>query len=246
MGWRKILCATAAAAILPVAPAQAEERVLLDSEIIARLPIESPLGDADPAPGVWTYQTFDPKKVPAPTRYEIGEDEGGRFLRATSDGGASLFFLKFAEPVNLEETPFLIFDWRIDEAPTAGPEESTKEGDDFAFRIYLSRGGWTSSKTLNIVRSRALAVGETWPSPYGLYDNFLHKVRMRSFAAADGDDGQWRRASVNVAEWWRDIFGSDPVIEGVGFMADSDNAGGRVVTRFREIKLATTPEHAGI
>lgn len=226
---------------MPLAPAQAKERVLLDSEIIAGLPIDRPLGDDDPAPGEWTYQTFDPKKVPAQTRYEIDEDENGAFLRATSEGGASLFFLRFAEPVDLEETPFLIFDWRIDEAPTAGPEESSKEGDDFAFRIYLARGGWGSSKTLNIVRSRALALGETWPSPYGLYDNFLHKVRMRSFAVGDGD-GQWRRATVNVAEWWRDIFGSAPVIEGVGFMADSDNAGGRVVARFREIKLAAKPD----
>ncbi len=218
-------------------PLGAAERVLLNSQIIADLPIERPQSLDELVSGKWGYAIFDPRKVSTPTRYEIISDQGGYALQATAVGGASFFYLKFEEPLDLSATPFLVFDWRVDESPTRGPPEDTRDGDDFAFRIYLSAGGKLSSKTLNLVRAREKAIGVLWPSPYKRYNNFLHRVQIRAFANADAENGVWHRQTINVAAWWREIFATDPIIDGIGLMADSDNAGGRVVARFREIKL---------
>ena len=220
-------------------PAAAQDLILLNSQIIADLPIDRPLGeDEEKEPGKWSYLIFDPDEVPAPVRYEIVEDrEKGRVLRASAEGGASLFYMLFKDPINLDDTPFLTFDWRIDEAPASGPDETEKSGDDFAFRIYLLSGGFFSSNTLNLVRAREKSVGSTWDSPYAI---FLHKVKMHTFANAEQPIGKWRRETINVADLWRKTFDDDPQVHSVGFMADSDNAGGKVVAFFREIKLSGT------
>ncbi len=223
-------------------PLGAAERVLLDSQIIANLPIDRPQSLDEIARGKWGYAIFDPDKVPAPTRYEIVPDQGRHALQATAMGGASFFYLKFETPLDLSATPFLIFDWRVDESPTNGPPEDSRDGDDFAFRIYLSAGGKLSSRTLNLVRAREKAVGALWPSPYKRYNNFLHRVQIRAFANADAENGIWHRQAINVAAWWREIFATDPIIDGIGLMADSDNAGGKVVARFRKIKLAESAD----
>lgn len=223
-------------------PLGASERVLLNSQIIAELPIDHPQSLDEIAPEKWGYAVFDPEKVPAPTRYEIVSDQSGHALQATAVDSASFFYLKFEAPLDLSITPFLIFDWRVDESPINGPPEDIRDGDDFAFRIYLSAGGKLRSKTLNLVRAREKAVGALWPSPYRRYNNFLHRVQIRAFANADAENGIWHRQAINVAAWWREIFATDPIIDGIGLMADSDNAGGTVVARFREIKLTESAD----
>ena len=208
-------------------PLGATERVLLDSQIIANLPIDHPQLINEIVHGKWSYAIFDPEKVPVPTRYEIVSDQGRHALQATAVGGASFFYLKFEAPLDLNAATFLIFDWRIDESPIHGPPEDTKDGDDFAFRIYLSAGGKLRSKMLNLVRAREKAVGTLWPSPYKRYNNFLRRVQIRAFVNADTENDIWHRQAVNVATWWREIFATDPII-----------VGGVEVARFREIKLA--------
>lgn len=228
------------------------EHILLDAQRIAQLPVGRPQPIEQIARGQWGYVEFDPDKIATPAQYEIvpddfnsdesGDDESSYALKVTAINGASLFFLRFESPIDLRETPVLTFDWRVDRAPTAGPPEDTKDGDDFAFRIYLTRGGKVRSQTLNLVRARDKPIGATWPSPYKLYDNFFHKVRMRAFANATSPNGVWRTQQLNIAQTWREVFATAPVIDGVGFMADSDNAGGAVVARFRRIRLSAGAE----
>ena len=213
------------------------ERVLLDSTRIAALPIGQPQAIADIRPGHWGYAEFNRKKIARPTQYEIIADADGYALRAVADGGASLFYLRFAEPIDLRDTPLLEFDWRVDAAPRNGPPEDDKRGDDFAFRLYLFAGNQLHSKTLNLVRARDKAVGATWPSPYRRYNNPLHQVRMRAFANANASNGVWRRETIDVDKTWREIFTGQPLVDGIGLMTDSDNAGGKMIAQFRLIKL---------
>ncbi|MBE8158200.1 MAG: DUF3047 domain-containing protein [Betaproteobacteria bacterium] len=72
----------------------------------------------------WEYQSFDGI---AETHYRIAEDAelGGAALFAESQKGASGYILK--TPLDLQKTPWLHFQWRIDEAG-GGFDERKKNG----------------------------------------------------------------------------------------------------------------------
>ncbi len=61
-------------------PLGATERVLLDSQIIANLPIDRPQSLDEIAHGKWGYAIFDPEKVPVSTRYKIVSDQSRQCL----------------------------------------------------------------------------------------------------------------------------------------------------------------------
>ena len=172
----------------------------------------------------WEYHSFDGI---AETTYRPAPDPelGGAALFAESRGGASGYILK--TPLSLQKTPWLHFQWRVDEAG-GGFDERKKNGDDFAFRIYFAARSGLTYKSLSLVRAQA-AAGESWKSPHAKWFNDLRVVAVVGGGAARGE---WQTASVNLEKLWREQFGEDaPVLGLAGIMTDGDSAG--VIMRAR-------------
>lgn len=183
----------------------------------------------------WEYQSFD--DIPQ-TDYQVLKDDsldGKNVVFANSQMGASGYIRKVQ--INLETTPWLHFQWRIDE--TGGKfDEQTKDGDDFAFRIYFAARDGVRYKSLSLVRAQAQQ-GTTWKSPYAKWFNDL-----RIYAVIGGDEpsGQWQSVSVNLSMLWKELFQDEPpVLELVGFMTDADSSASSMNARYGDIILTDSP-----
>ena len=88
----------------------------------------------------WETKSFDGE-----TQYSFTRLDNVSVLRADSDGSASGLFKE--QRIDLQETPFLNWHWRI-ENRLGKLDEQSKTGDDYAARIYVVvSGGWAFWKT---------------------------------------------------------------------------------------------------
>ena len=100
------------------------------------------------------------------TKYSLGSNENGQFLRAEAKGTASGLGQKVK--IDLNKTPFINITWKI-EKDLKGIDEKTKKGHDFAARVFVvKKTGLTplSNKAVNYVFSSNNSVNEFWRSPY--------------------------------------------------------------------------------
>ncbi|MGD8498263.1 MAG: DUF3047 domain-containing protein [Chromatiales bacterium] len=164
------------------------------------------------------------------TRYEIVEADQRKAVSAHSRASAS--GLTRLIDVDLTQTPYLNWSWRVDTAPH-GLAERTREGDDYAARVYvLDAGGFPllPDRTLNYVWSGSQIAGSSWVSAY------TDKVWMVAMRGPEDDRGVWHQEKRNVREDFRRLFGKEVnSIEGVAIMTDTDNSGQEARALYGEI-----------
>ena len=162
----------------------------------------------------------------------IAGDESGHRLGALSARSAS----------DLEKTPYLHWDWRIDKS-IAGFDERTKEGDDYSARIYVVRSHpifrW-KTRAVNYVWAGSQDQGETWPSAY---TDASHNVALRS---GDTQAGQWVSEWRDVRADFQSLLGENArSVDGVAIMTDTDNTGSEAVGWYRNVFFSSEPGEAG-
>jgi hypothetical protein len=181
--------------------------------------------------GAWETRSFE-----GSTHYREVTLDGERVLRATSRGTASLLYRR--TEVDLTETPYMVWTWRVDARPT-GHDERTKAGDDFPARVYAaSSEGWglLGLEAVNYVWSHSEPKGASWTSPHS------NDSRIVVVAPARAETGEWRREVRNVRRDFQRLFGHDVrTLDGVGVMADTDDTGGRSSAFFGEIYFTDSP-----
>ena len=154
----------------------------------------------------------------------------GRILRASTQGQASGLFKEVA--INLDETPFLNWSWQVNTL-FKGNDERSKEGDDYAARIYvLVSGGvfFWNTKAINYVWSSNQAVGSEWPNAY------TSNAKMLAVQSGDIKTGQWVNERRNIREDFKKLFGDDVTqIDAVAVMIDGDNTGQSATSYFGDI-----------
>jgi hypothetical protein len=163
----------------------------------------------------WTSRSFVGK-----TRYELTGDAGRRVLHARSSASASGLYRTVR--VNLAETPYLHWSWRIGR-PLDIDDERQKRGDDFQARVYVvfARGPllWRT-RAINYVWSSQQPANAMWPNPFTA-NAWMIAVRSGP-AVAEKSVSESR----NVLEDYRRVFGEEPgAVSAVALMSDSDNSG---------------------
>lgn len=145
-----------------------------------------------------------------------------RVLQAEADASASGLFKEVE--VDLRATPFLNWEWMLQEA-LPPLQETTKAGDDYGARIYVVvKGGLLFWKTraLNYVWSSSQPKESIWPNAFAGKNAMLLAVR----SAEDGTN-RWYREKRNVYQELKKIFGEEiRSIDAIAIMTDSDNSGG--------------------
>lgn len=163
---------------------------------------------------------WEPKSFKGDTRYRLTKDIGGEtVLEAVSEATAS--GLVYERKIDVTKTPILIWRWRI-ERPVNPPDELSKEGDDFAVRVYfLAPGaGWLSfPDSVVYVWASKQPEGSAWPNPY------TKKAHMVAVDSGAKHAGQWRTHRRNMREDFRRYFGRDITgITHIAIMTDTDNS----------------------
>lgn len=165
--------------------------------------------------GLWESESFSGE-----TRYTIDQQEGRKVLRADANASAS-GLVKKAE-IDLNATPYLHWDWKVD-ASLPGLNERSKPGDDYAARVYVVVSGgafFWKTRTLVYVWSGSEPVGTSWKNAYT--GNARH-IALRS---GNADAGDWVSEKRNVRVDFKNVFGDDiEKLDAVAIMTDTDNSG---------------------
>lgn len=178
---------------------------------------------------------WEVKKFHGETRYRLVELDGRKVLQAISRQGASGLVKK--QRIDLRVTPFLNWQWRIENRLGPLPEQQ-KTGDDYAARVYvIVSGGWAFWRTraINYVWSGGSEKGAVWENAFAGRNAVM--IALRS---AQDPVAAWRREKRNVREDLQKRYGKDfHFIDAVALMTDTDNAGGQATAYYGDIYFSS-------
>jgi hypothetical protein len=174
---------------------------------------------------------WEQKSFKGETRYQIQILGSVTVLKADShDAGSGLFK---EQRIDLEQTPFLNWSWRIANRLT-GLNEQSKTGDDYAARIYvLVKGGlaFWQTKAINYVWAGNTAKDTIWPNAFAGDHAMMVAVRGQ-----EAPVNEWQSEKRNVGADLKKLFGEDiRTIDAVALMTDTDNSHGQVSAFYGDI-----------
>ena len=179
--------------------------------------------------GAWNVRAFDGR-----TDYRRVSTEAGTVLEAVSEDSASALYRE--RSVDVADTPWLVWSWRIERLPTGTAPETERAGDDYGARIYVVREGLfgrLSATALNYVRARHQPTDTPWPNAY-----VGRRAMMWAVDSGPEADGEWHRFTRNLRADWRAAFGEDlDRIDGVALMTDTDDTDSRARAFYGRIRF---------
>ena len=177
---------------------------------------------------------WESKSFVGDTAYSVEFDKplNQPVIRAESNKTASGLF--YEKRIDLNKTPYLSWSWRVEKFPTLD-NEKTKNGDDYAARIYVVvKDGWTilGTKAVNYVWSQQSATETAWPNPFA-----GDKAMMLAVQTGD-NEGKWTTEKRNIKEDLKRLFGKEfRYIDGIAIMTDTDNSMSSAVSYYSGLKL---------
>lgn len=176
----------------------------------------------------WKEQTiFNTRK----TIYAFVQDNGKSVLMAKSNNSAS--GLLYKTDLDPKFYSIIKWSWKIDHTVKKG-DERTKEGHDFAARLYVvfPRGFFSRTRAIEYVWGNVLHKGETLRSPYS------KNADMIVLDAGEEQAGTWIFHQRNIYEDYRNSFGEEPPrIGAIAIMTDSDNTHETAVGYYGDITI---------
>lgn len=174
----------------------------------------------------WEHKSFKGE-----TRYRLQTLDGVAALKADSQAAASGLFKE--QRIDLEQTPFLNWSWRMTNRLT-GLNEQSKAGDDYSARIYVVvKGGlaFWQTKALNYVWASNTAKNSVWPNAFA-----GDHAMMLALRGPEAALNVWHNEKRNVKADWQKLFGENiRAIDAVALMTDTDNNGGQVSAFYGDI-----------
>jgi hypothetical protein len=183
---------------------------------------------------------WKPKVFEGETSYSLVSEGERRVLKAESRKAASGLYKEVK--LDPRKFPVLRWSWKI-EGTIPNGNERTKEGDDYAARVYIvfPRTLFWKTKAINYIWANRLPKGDSLPNA------FTSNAMMVAVESGDGKIGTWVNEERNVYEDYRTLFGEDPpAIGAVAVMTDTDNTGGAAVAYYGDITLQALPTRPAI
>lgn len=205
-------------------------------------------------PEPWRVQQLDERI--APTRYTLKTWDGVVAVEAVAE--RSMALLGRPLDIDLEATPHLCWLWRVD-APLVSADMTTKAGDDYAARVYLSFRvapealGYGIRAKLALARSiygdqvPDAALNYVWDNrqPVGtlMANAYTDRTRMVVLRSGAGDAGDWVMERRDVASDFKRAFGDLPAkLTGLALASDTDNTGERARAGFAAFRFVSREE----
>ena len=201
--------------ILPALPAAAEEIA------VSRFATEGLKG--------WESKSFKGN-----TEYTIVQEDGRTVLKAHAKSAASGISKKLK--FNSVTHRYLKWSWKIDRIIAQG-NEKTKQGDDYAARVYVVFPGrfFWQMRALNYIWANKLPKGEFVPNA------FTSNAMLLAVESGPSKAGQWVTETQDILADYRRVFGEDPPEAGaIAIMTDTDNTGAEATAWYGDITLSTT------
>ena len=183
------------------------------------------------------FETLEVRKVRGSngkTKYSLGMNENGSFLRAEAKGTASGLGKKVK--IDLNKTPFINITWKI-EKDLKGIDEKSKKGHDFAARVFVvKKTGLTplSNKAVNYVFSSNNSTNEFWRSPYT-------KSSIDYVISTTKDNlNEWVTVKANVKEHFKKLHDLNvEELTGLAIMTDTDQTDIKAISYYQNIYFSS-------
>lgn len=204
-----------------------------------------------PPPPPWQVIQLQ-KKITA-TRYRIIEWDGVMAIEARADKSMSLF----ARPLNidLKKTPVLCWRWRID-APLVNANMETKEGDDYAARVYLAftlpADQLSFSTHLKLTLARSIygdlvpdaAINYVWDNHHPIGSQqpnaYTDRTRMIVIQSGGANAGRWISERRDILNDAIAAFNSTRIqLTLIAVATDTDNTGEQAHAGFADLHFLT-------
>jgi len=164
---------------------------------------------------------------------EKDDKEGISYLRMEADKASGSLVTRI-DNIDLEDTPFLKWRWRVKTLP-GGADGRDKKRDDQAIGIYVGSGSLLNNKS----------VSYRWDTdtPRGAEGNCLYgggTVKVKWFTlrnAKDAEGGKWITEERNVAEDFRNAWGFYPEKVYLSVSCNSQYTGTKAVADLAWIEL---------
>jgi len=174
----------------------------------------------------WERKDFKGK-----TQYTVVEMSGNHCLKAESHAAASGLIHKIQ--YDLKDYPFLTWRWRVENVLDKG-DARTREGDDYAARLYVIFPHWIPmlTRSINYIWANKLPQGERTPNPY------YSKAMMIAVESGPLKCGRWVSERRDVYEDYRKCFGeAPPQVGAIAIMTDTDNTGESATAYYDDIRI---------
>ena len=183
------------------------------------------------------FETLEVRKVRGSngkTKYSLGRNENGGFLRAEAMGTASGLGKKVK--IDLNKTPFINITWKI-EKDLKGIDEKSKKGHDYAARVFVvKKTGLTplSNKAVNYVFSSNNSINEFWRSPYT-------KSSIDYVLSTTKDNlNEWVTVKANVKEHFKKLHDLNvEELTGIAIMTDTDQTDIKTISYYQNIYFSS-------
>ena len=183
------------------------------------------------------FETLEVRKVRGSngkTKYSLGMNENGSFLRAEAKGTASGLGKKVK--IDLNNTPFINITWKI-EKDLKGIDEKSKKGHDYAARVFVvKKTGLTplSNKAVNYVFSSNNSTNEFWRSPYT-------KSSIDYVLSTTKDNlNEWVTVKANVKEHFKKLHDLNvEELTGIAIMTDTDQTDIKTISYYQNIYFSS-------
>ena len=178
--------------------------------------------------------TLKEKKVKGKTKWKLGTNANGNFIRAEAEGTASGLGKELKIDLNI--TPYINITWKV-EKDLEGIDELSKKGHDYAARVFvIKKTGATalSNRAVNYVFSSNNDIGKNWHSPYTKksIDYVLSNTKKNS--------NEWVTVKANVKEHFKSLHNLDvDEINGVAIMTDTDNSKLKAISYYQDIYFSS-------
>lgn len=177
---------------------------------------------------------WETKSFKGTTEYRIVQEDGRTVLKAHAKGAASGISKKLSfDPRTYR---YLRWSWKVADTIAAG-NERTKQGDDYAARVYVVFPGrfFWQMRALNYIWANKLPKGEFVPNA------FTSKAMLLAVESGPSKAGQWVTEERDILADFRRVFGEDPPEAGaIAVMTDTDNTGTEATAWYGDIILSTT------
>ena len=179
-------------------------------------------------------KTLKTRKVKGETKWSLGYNDNGNFIRAEAEGVGSGLGKEVS--INLNKTPFINITWKV-EKDLSGIIENSKKGHDFAARVFVvKKTGKTalSNRAVNYVFSSNNSINESWRSPY------TKKSIDYVLSTTKDNLNKWVTVKANVKDHFKKLHNLEVnELNGVAIMTDTDNSKLKAISYYQNIYFSS-------
>ena len=180
------------------------------------------------------FKTLKSRKIKGETKWSLGSNENGKFIRAEAEGVGSGLGKEIL--IDLNKTPYINITWKV-EKDLSGIIENSKKGHDYAARVFVvKKTGATalSNRAVNYVFSSNNSINKSWPSPY------TKKSIDFVLSTTKNHLNEWVTVKANVKDHFKKLHDLDvDELNGIAIMTDTDNSKLKAISYYQNIYFSS-------